>query len=134
MASRTAITYTATGAVASVTDPDGNTTTYDYNGQGELVTMTNALGPSTVYTYNSTGLVGSETDADGNVRTYSYDSENRLVAENWYDPQGEQVDALRFSYNAAGQLTRPPTMPGRTPTPTIPRAASLASPSRSASG
>ena len=39
------------------------------------------------------------------MRTYSYDSQNRLVAENWYDPQGEQVDALRFTYNAAGQLT-----------------------------
>ena len=84
--------------------PDGNTTTYDYNPQGQLIRMTDPLGHSATYAYNAAGLLSSTTDRDGRRRDFFYNAAGQITAENWYDATGNLVDELRFGYDSAGRL------------------------------
>ncbi|MCL4479607.1 MAG: RHS domain-containing protein [Deltaproteobacteria bacterium] len=123
----TAITtygYDGNGNMVIQTDPDGNTTNYQYNALNKLsqviqyISSTNA---QTAYIYNLQGDLITATDANGNNADYTYDDMNRLVKVNspdtgitryWYDPNGNligKVDAdnrtLNYTYDALNRLT-----------------------------
>ncbi|HKU19316.1 MAG TPA: RHS repeat-associated core domain-containing protein [Candidatus Saccharimonadales bacterium] len=81
----TSFTYTPYGAMQTVTDPDGVTTTYGYDSAHRLVKIT---------------------DAQGNYIQYSLDAGGNKVAELVYDASGTLHQSLSRTYNTLGQLTK----------------------------
>ncbi|HTV83817.1 MAG TPA: RHS repeat-associated core domain-containing protein [Dyella sp.] len=80
----TRFTYTAYGAVQTVTDPDGVTTTYGYDAAHRLTTITDAL---------------------GNTIQYTLDAAGDKTAEQVYDSSGTLHQSLTRTFNTLGQLT-----------------------------
>jgi RHS repeat-associated protein len=90
----------------TATDPLGNTTTNEFDVQGNLLGVSDPLGHSTRFSYDATGTPTSLTDAAGNETSFEYDSAGHVV---------RQVDAVghatSFTYDADGnQLTRTTTV------------------------
>jgi RHS repeat-associated protein len=85
----------------SVTTPDGNTTTYAYDSEGELSTIT-PPGPmgQTKLTYDGDGNVAAETDGNGHTTTYTWDAMNQLTKVAFSDGR-----AISYTYDADGYLT-----------------------------
>ena len=99
----TRYTYNALGDQLTETDPDGNITTYAYNGFDEVARRSQSLvcsqGASpttakTTYQYDADGNLLQEADADanadcrtgtGSVIVYAYNSMNQVVSETCYD-------------------------------------------------
>ncbi len=66
------------------------TTSYQYNSDDELRTVTNHDGDEWRYGYNSAGDMTTMTDPDGNALTTTFDSENRVLTQtqaNGAEPQ-----------------------------------------------
>jgi len=99
-------TYNQRGLLASLTDPDGNTTTWDYDGAGRVSSETNQLGKSRTYAYDAAGNLTDRIDRDGRKIHYDYDNANRNTAEKWYATDlTTLVRTIGFSYDAAGRLS-----------------------------
>jgi YD repeat-containing protein len=81
----TNFTYTPYGAVQTVTDPDGTTTTYGYDAAHRLVKIT---------------------DAQGNYVQYTLDAAGNKTAEQVYDSTGTLRKSLSRTFNTLGQLTK----------------------------
>jgi RHS repeat-associated protein len=115
------MSYTKTlNQLASVTDPDGNTTQYAYNAAGDLVSTTYADGSTTSASYNSLGLTTSTTDARGQAIAYQYNPAGQVIEETFadgtddlytYDSTGnlltttDSTGTTTYTYNSANQLT-----------------------------
>jgi len=69
----------AKGLMKTMTDGNGNTTTYDYDVHGYLKTQTDVNGHITKYTYSVTGNLLTQVDPDGMVTTYTYDKNGNLL-------------------------------------------------------
>ena len=74
------MSYTPYGQIASLTDPDGNQTTFAYNtcatggGCGELSSITNALNQTTTFgPYYADGLLEARTDPNGTADWLYFD-------------------------------------------------------------
>ncbi|GAB2574346.1 RHS repeat-associated core domain-containing protein [Dyella jejuensis] len=80
---KTSFTYTPYGAVQTVTDPDGITTTYNYDAAHRLNKITDAL---------------------GNYIQYTLDAAGDKTGEQIYDRGGDLHKSLARKYNALGQL------------------------------
>ena len=65
-------TYDVNGNITSITDSKGNTESYTYDVSGNMTRHTDASGRTTLYTYDAHGSVLSETDAKGSVTSYTY--------------------------------------------------------------
>ncbi len=104
-------TYDPAGDLIQKDNGNGTRTVYTYNGDGELLTITNdasANGPVNSfdkYTYDPLGNVLSDTNQDGEW-TYTYDADSQLTlaifATNNTDPDGLTAQNLQFAYDAAG--------------------------------
>jgi len=109
VADTTATTYNADGEVTSVTDPDGDVTSYAYDGDGEQVQVTNAAGQVTSYAFNGDNEETTVTKPGGSTTTSSYDGDGNLIS---------QVSAVggttTYSYNVLNQLTSVVNPLGRT--------------------
>ncbi|GLQ96839.1 type IV secretion protein Rhs [Dyella mobilis] len=81
---QTSFTYTAYGAVQTLTDPDGVTTTYGYDAAHRLTKITDAL---------------------GNTITYTLDAAGDKTGESVYDASGTLHKSLTRTFNTLGQLT-----------------------------
>lgn len=77
-------TYDKAGDLTSLTDPNGNTTNYEYDYAGNVITKTgptlNGTRPVTHYTYDADNELTGVTDPTGAVTNYDYDAMGRLVA------------------------------------------------------
>ncbi|MFC1533671.1 RHS repeat-associated core domain-containing protein [Thermodesulfobacteriota bacterium] len=71
--------YDLEGNVASVTDPKGYTTYYEYDPLNRLKTVTQSVTVVTTYTYDGHGNLASVTDAESHTTTYQYDDMGRLI-------------------------------------------------------
>jgi YD repeat-containing protein len=99
--------------VASMTDPNGNETTYDYgnatsNPPGNLLTVTyptTAAGTATeTFTYNSLGEVLTDTTPDG-VTQNSYDSSTGYLTQTVRDYGTGKLNATtQFTYDTYGHV------------------------------
>lgn len=110
----------ADGLVTTVTDTAGRRFTLAYNGK-HIASITDPLGRVIRYGYDGEGNLVSVTDARGGVRRFEYenylltkltDAEGILYLQNIYDDQGrvvEQIDASGkhsyFDFGAEGQTT-----------------------------
>jgi RHS repeat-associated protein len=101
---RWTFTYNGQGLLATVDGPRtdvSDVTTYMYDAQANLSTVTNALGQMTRFTsHDPHGRVLSMTDPNGLVTTFAYDLRGRLLTSN----EGGLVTS--FTYTASGQLLR----------------------------
>ncbi|OLD62965.1 MAG: hypothetical protein AUI47_10710 [Acidobacteria bacterium 13_1_40CM_2_68_5] len=104
-------------------DPRGHPTTYHFNGSGALVSITDALGHTTTWQRDpATNLVQSVTDPQNRVTSFAYDANGNVIsitdpANNTstltYDPTFNKVTSIRdplsntttFGYDPHGNLT-----------------------------
>ena len=96
---RTTTTYTASGQVATSTDPNGNTTTFAYDKRGKLLSATDALGRTASRTYTATGYLKSVTDAKGHTTSYAV-----TASGNPSTITAADGGVRRNSYNAVDEL------------------------------
>jgi RHS repeat-associated protein len=97
-------TYTAyddAGNVSSVTDGDGNVTTYGYNGLDQKTSSTNAMGKATTYSYDGDGDLLSETEPSGDVISDTYDADGELISTSYSD----STPTVSYAYDSLGQKT-----------------------------
>ena len=95
----TSYEYDENGKLASVTDPNGNTTTYSYSDSNRLASVTDALSQTTSYEYDLKGNLRFLTDAESQTTEFVYDDLNRLTQE--IRPMGETAE---YSYNGRNQV------------------------------
>jgi RHS repeat-associated protein len=96
----TTYTYDADGNMLTMIVPDGSVTAYTYDAQGNVLSMTDALSQTTAYTYNAFGQVLTATDPIGRTTTYTYDDKGNLTQS--IDPLGAKTT---FAYDTKGNLT-----------------------------
>ena len=94
--------YDSNGYINSITDPEGNTTQYTYNDCGDLVSVTNALGKLTTLTLDKMGFATSITGPAPGYRTLTrvFDECNNLISTT--NPRGY---THTFTFNKNNQMT-----------------------------
>jgi RHS repeat-associated protein len=104
----TVFTYGGTGCAScgggtdkltSLTDANGNATTYNYDNLGRLLNETDPIGNIASYSYDANGNLTAKTDANGNTIKYGYDSLGRLAKKTYPDGTEET-----FTYDAKGNI------------------------------
>jgi RHS repeat-associated protein len=91
--------YDKAGNLTSVKDPYGSTTVRSYDAVSALSSITDPLGNVTSYTYTPDGQIATETQPGGNVVHFVYDRLGRLTRK--YDSVGTLEE---FTYNPADQI------------------------------
>jgi YD repeat-containing protein len=98
-------TYNQYGQVLTAVDPLGNTTTYAYDAQGNLSTITNALNQATTLSnYDANGRVGRIVDPNGLVTDLTYAPRGWLTSKTVTAPG--ITETTRYDYDGVGQLTK----------------------------
>jgi len=93
--------------VETVTDPRLNVTTFSYDGDGNLQTITQpqvgGQSPTTTFTYNSRGQVLTTTDPEGTITSFSYAPTTADLLSTTADSGGGGLGLVTsMTYNAAG--------------------------------
>lgn len=102
----TSYSYTPSGLLTSVTDPDGNITKYSYDAAGLRSSMTDPNGNTTTYAYDGDGRLTSTKLPDGSVRSTTYTPSGLIASQT--DGVG---DSTSYAYNAL-ELPASTTLPG----------------------
>jgi RHS repeat-associated protein len=82
----------------SVTDPNGHTTTYAYDSQGNQTSSKDPLGHTTSATYDSLNDVLSHYDQMGVATTYTYDSRGNRLTSSTPLSGTTQTQAMKYAY------------------------------------
>lgn len=91
--------YDENGNQVSMTDGLGNQTIYTYNELNRLESVTDPLGRSILYNYDERGNLVSVTDPQNNTRTASYDLLDHLTSIT-----NSINNTVTYSYDALGRL------------------------------
>lgn len=75
----TSYIYDLDGNLASVTDPNGNVTTYAYDDFGALSSLSSPITGVTMYVHDSAGQLLSAVDANGSTTARTYDVLGRVL-------------------------------------------------------
>jgi RHS repeat-associated protein len=94
--------YDEAGRRTSLTDPNGNSTSWEYDTLNRVTSETTLYGTRS-YEYDGNNNLLQKTDRNGLVTTYEYDSLNRRTAENWTDYSGI-LRMFTYEYDEAGNL------------------------------
>ena len=104
-------TYGVDEVPTSITDGDGNTTTYTLDDNGNVLTESDPDGDSEHFTYNSAGQVLTDEDANGYTTSYAYDSYGRLTTITY---PGAGSPTTTIAYDSAGDITSETNQDGDT--------------------
>ncbi|MBZ5603978.1 MAG: DUF6531 domain-containing protein [Acidobacteriia bacterium] len=110
----TSITRNPNGPPASITDPNGNTTSYSYDADQQLSKVTDPLGNATSFAYSKEllssatlplGTVAFTRDADGRITKKQYS--DGTVVNTTYDANGlrTSLDGVSVTRNVKGEPT-----------------------------
>lgn len=115
-------TYDAGNNRLALTEPNGNTRTYEYDALNRSTKETNAAGDVTRYTYDGVNNLITTTAPNGNVTTNTYDALDRLIQVNdsigrvasyTYDNVGNRLsrtdgngNTTTFTYDPINRLIR----------------------------
>ncbi len=93
-------TWDGEGNLVRYVDPMGHATAWKYNGTGAPLVRVDALGHALKYQYDRAGRLAVLTNENGEHTTFGYDLLDRLTDEIGFDGRHQ-----RYAYNAAGELT-----------------------------
>lgn len=96
----TSYTYDSNGNVATVSDALNHTTTLSYDSHDRLIRSVDALGKTTSYGYDPGGNAASVTDPDGHITTYASDGFGHRVRI-----ASPDTGTTSFTFDAGGRLT-----------------------------
>jgi YD repeat-containing protein len=99
----TSYTYDGVGNLLSLTDGENNTTSYTYDGLNRMLTDTNQLGYTRIYSYDAAGQLTSISDPDSTY-TYTYDANGRLLSSDNLGTTNSPHVVFNYSYDAVGNL------------------------------
>jgi RHS repeat-associated protein len=95
----TSFTYNPDGSLATLTDANGHTSQYGYSSYGDLISTTDPLGQVMAYEYDQAGRLVAQEDANSSRVEYIYDAKGNVVTVK--DPLAEadpldrhQIDAV----------------------------------------
>lgn len=94
-------TYDMLGRLRERVDADGRVTGYRYDGNGNLLGVSDALGRETERAYDPLDRLVNQLDAAGGMTRYGHDEQDRLRSVT--DPNG---GITQFEYNAFGDKLR----------------------------
>ena len=75
---KTQYTWCACGSLKSITDANGNVTTFEHDLQGRVTQKNYPDGTYYIYAYDPLGRLQTRTDALGQTTTYAYNPDNTL--------------------------------------------------------
>ena len=99
------IAYDLNDRVTSITDERGNTTTYSYDANGNLVKAIDPFNQETQHAYDLMDRVIGITDRRGKTTNYTYDELSRLASI--IDPNGNTMECSYDSRGWLNQITDP---------------------------
>lgn len=125
------LNYDAAGQAGQITDVNGQSESFTYDGRGRITTITHqADGSTSSVSYNTAGLPDATTDEDGvsssfeydpvysrisklhdnegNYITYNYDAQGNMIERNYYDPTDNRTNWKRSVYQDPAH-----SMPGK---------------------
>ena len=86
------------GLVSNLTDANGKTAAYTYDGAGRLLSTSFISSRTQSYAYNGMDQVTSENHPETGAITYSYNSANNLETKTWGG------NSTSYTYNTSNQL------------------------------
>jgi RHS repeat-associated protein len=89
------------GSVHTITDPNGNVTTYGYDNYGNMNSFTDQAGNTTINSYNSYGLPYISTTPGNKETEFSYDAEGRLTKQ-----VVNNTETIRIVYDTEGRKVK----------------------------
>jgi len=90
-------TYDVHDNVSSVTDPNGNLTTYHYDDFDRLTKQTSPVSGVTTYVYDADSNLTSTINANGTIATFTYDALDRVLTES--DTKGTATASEAWTYD-----------------------------------
>jgi RHS repeat-associated protein len=99
----TTLTYTPVGLIASITDAQNNTTSYQYDSRGDRTAVIDPINGSahpTSFSYDSMSRLLGITYPDGSTVSFTYDVRGRRITST--DQNGKTTT---YTYDAADRLT-----------------------------
>jgi YD repeat-containing protein len=99
--------YGSTNRVVEHVDPNGNTTLFQYDGNGNLLRKTYADGSYEEWTRHASGRVTSYRDREAHLTTYQYDARGNVSAIVLPAAPAQASPVIAFTYDVNGRvLTR----------------------------
>jgi len=92
--------YFNNNRIVTISDPNGNQTSFEYAADGKIVKVTNPSGRWIQFGYGSNQKISSATDNIGRTVTYQYDQNNNLISVT-----NALGYATTFSYDGNHRLT-----------------------------
>ncbi|HEY6324756.1 MAG TPA: carboxypeptidase regulatory-like domain-containing protein, partial [Thermoanaerobaculia bacterium] len=99
-AATTAYAYDVMDNLSSVTDPNGNTTSYRYDDFRRLERQDSPVTGTTTYQYDPVGNLIATTDARGAATARTYDASNRVLTST-SQLAGAATETVTYSYDSA---------------------------------
>jgi len=95
--------------MTSLTDPEDNTTPWEFGITGAVYTETITVSSSDLtrtFEYNASGAITRKIDRNGRVIEYAHDNLLRQTTEEWYDDVDDESANLTYTttYNDLGQV------------------------------
>jgi YD repeat-containing protein len=97
----TSYAYDLHGNLTSVTDPNGNVTSYTFDDFGQMTTQASPVTGTTTYEYDTAGQLIRTTDANQAVTARTYDALGRTTSST-STRSGRATETVTWTYDEAG--------------------------------